>query len=150
VTAPPTLLPAAASAAVSGVLTGPARAATVIAAFDRAVYLDHGDGIVAVVTHDGVALPNALVVPLPSALRPLSSCHPGQCGGVGGGLLRLGPTRVRVSRWWHPRPALRTVTPEWLEARLADLGTHLVGRAEPLPADLADPLEEMVAALVAG
>ena len=78
--------PAAASVAVRPLVTGPPRAYTVVAAFPRAAYLvlDPPAGgsrgtaeVVALVTSDGVANPNALQLARPSRDRPLAGIHAG-------------------------------------------------------------------------
>lgn len=95
-------VPVAASTAVAPLLrtAGPA---VVLAAFPTAVYarLASGD-VVAVVTSDGLRLPNALVVAAHSGDRPCTR-HAGSSGGaVTGGALVLDGVRYRPVRTWTP------------------------------------------------
>ena len=71
---PSTTLPALASTAVRSLLRGEPRPVTVLARFPQAAYLAvEGEmSIIALVTADGIAQPNALVLNVPSTERPLA------------------------------------------------------------------------------
>lgn len=75
--------PASASAAIADVLSGPSRPVEVLAVFPAAVYLAYADGVVTLVTADGVAHPNALVLTARMSDRPFAGLHRGQHGTVG-------------------------------------------------------------------
>jgi hypothetical protein len=124
------LRPASASRALRPLITGTAEPLQVVAAFPRAVYLARRGTpwLVAVVTSDGVAHPNAVRLSASSHLRPLAGIAPGTTGTIGEGGLRLGSLVGQVTRWWDPRPALPVVSPQVLAERLAVL------RAEPAAA----------------
>jgi hypothetical protein len=139
-----------ASAGIGDIVTGPPRELDVLAAFPRAVYLRHRDGLIAVVTRDGVHLPNALVLREVAAASPLRGCHVHQRGVVGNGRLELGHLELSVARWWRPRPALADVDAGSLARTLADAQRHLARIADPLPDHLAAPFGRFVAALGAG
>jgi hypothetical protein len=105
--AAPTRLPAAASAAVAPVLTGPVRDARVLAAFPAALHIGTGDAelpLVCLATPDAVLLPCAVVV------RRLPAARAGDRVRLGGGRIVLGAVEVAAARWVRPpRPRLRDV-----------------------------------------
>jgi len=137
---------AAASLAVRAVLDGGSRVVEVVASFPRAAYLTAGDDLLGLVAPDGVVLPNAVV---PSAgARPLASLHRGQRGRIGDGLLDIGALRVRVTRWWDPRPRLRPAARDVLGAAASDVAGDVVARWGDPPAALATPLAAVQLALI--
>jgi hypothetical protein len=93
-------VPAAASAALAGLLTGPPRRVEVAAATTSAVYLATGDPdlpAICLATPGAVRVPCAVVVP---------SLPPPADGTAGAGVLTVGPVTARVQRWWRPaRPS---------------------------------------------
>ena len=107
------------STAIRETVLGPPRGGRLMAVFPSAVYIDLGDAVVAVVTHDGVRLPNAVLVPLRRSVRPFSRVN-GEVA-VGGGDIVLSGLRVRVVRHWNPRPLLPPADPPALGRRLAEL-----------------------------
>jgi hypothetical protein len=139
-----------ASAALAPLVLGEPRHVTVIAAFDRALYLEHPAGLLAIETSDGVQLPNGVVLARPSGDRLLGGRHLGAGGTVGGGVLAVGDLRVRVVRWRRARPVLRSTPPTVLAGRLAAAQARLVRRRGPAPTWLAVPMEELTTALGAG
>ncbi len=151
---------AAASAAIRAIVTGPVREVGVLAAFERAVYLEVDPpaaaagglthDLVAVVTADGVALPNALMLNATGRSRALAGCHPRQRGVIGTGGVHLGDLDIDVARWWDPRPALRPVGPDVLADRVDELAVHVEAATGPTPQELALPLRRLVPALVGG
>jgi hypothetical protein len=122
-----------ASAAIADLLDGPTRPAELIGSFPVAVYLKAAGGIVALVSTDGVRLPNAMVlsradhacVVWHAASDPLQ---------VGDGEVRLGPVRVIAGRWWDPVPRLGRVEVGLLAGRLDAVRAIL-----PAWPDAADP-----------
>jgi hypothetical protein len=136
-----------ASTALAPLVLGDPRPVRVIAAFDRALYLEHPGGLLAIETSDGVQLPNGVVLARPSSDRLLGGRHLGAGGAVGGGILAVGDLRVRVVRWRRARPVLRPTPPPVLAGRLAAAHAHLVRRRGPAPTWLAVPMAELVAAL---
>ena len=147
-----------ASSAIAPLLRGADRAVTVLASFPQAAYLSVGDALVALVTSDGIRHPNAVVLDLPSAARPLERLVTAPTGRIGRHGLSIGGLELHIVRWWDPRPRLRGSTPAALRAaseltrqRLAEVAGPL---AEPshtaLAAALADSVGTVVAALKAG
>jgi hypothetical protein len=98
-----------ASSAVAALLRGPRRPLRTLGAFRAAVYLDHDDGVLTLVTSDGVAHPNAVVVGAPAADAPFAGLRPHVRGTVGEGRIDLPGLEVRVARWRDPRPRLGPV-----------------------------------------
>jgi hypothetical protein len=139
-----------ASTALAPLILGAFSPVVVIAAFDRALYLEHPGGLLAIETSDGVQLPNGVVLARPSSDRLLGGRHLGAGGTVGGGVLAVGDLRVRVVRWRRARPVLRPTPPPVLAGRLAAAQTRLVRRRGPAPTWLAVPMAELAAALRAG
>jgi hypothetical protein len=139
-------LPATASSGIAAVVGGAPRDATVLAVFDRAIYLAHADGVLAIETSDGTGLPNGLVVAVPSSRRPLAGARSVRTATVGRGQVVVGDLTVRAVRWRRARPALRVRT-SLLAATVADARTALEARAAELPAELATPFTAVVSAL---
>lgn len=142
----PTPTPASASVAVADLLEGQPRPARVLAAFLAAVYLDAGE-VVALVTDDGIAHPNAVVVAAPSTARPFAGVRTHAPAQVGGGGVSVAGLDVRVARWFDPVPRLAPVTSASLGSRVDAAAGHLAARDADLPADLAQPLADLVVAL---
>jgi hypothetical protein len=148
--AAPTRLPAVASSGLADLLRGERRTVTVLARFDRAIYLGHGRGVLAVEASDGFHLPNGVAVTSESARRPLAAVGSASRGLVGGGEVQVGDLVVRVVRWRRARPVLRRVPPGRLRRRRDAAADLAAGLAEPLPAALDGMLGRLVAALRAG
>lgn len=135
-------LPAAATTALRATLTAAdPRPGRVLAVFPSAVYVGLDEpargepAVLAVVTADGVRLPNALVIAVPAATRPLATVHPGRPARVGRGAVHLPSLRVSAARWWEPRPVLGS----WSAGADHDRGGHHPHRAPgACPADGAD------------
>jgi hypothetical protein len=142
-------LPATASSGIAAVLAGAPRAATVLAAFDRAVYLAHDDGVLAIETSDGTGLPNGLVVAVPSDRRPLAPARLVPAATVGRGEVVIGELTVRAVRWRRARPVLPRVRPSSLASTVDDARTVLATRAAALPPELATPFAAVTTALAA-
>jgi hypothetical protein len=140
-------LPATASSGVAAIVGGAPRDATVLAAFDRAIYLAHADGVLAIETSDGTGLPNGLVVAVPSSRRPLAGARSVRTATVGRGQVVVGDLTVRAVRWRRARPVLPRVRPSSFAATVDEARTGLATRATALPAELATPLGALVAAL---
>lgn len=121
--------PVAASSAVELALVGPERPVSVVAATPLATYVSVGGPdptILCIATADAVRVPCAIVVEAKARPTPLTA---GTIGTVGSGVLAIGGSTYRVSRWWRPpRPrGLGTVPPgrlagavRWLTGRVAD------------------------------
>ena len=145
------LLPAAASTALRATLTSPvARAGRVLAAFPSAVYVALDEPVrgepaaLALVTADGVRLPNALVVAVVTAQRPFRTLRAGQAAPVGRGGVHLPGLRVTAARWRDPHPRLRAdrsvlqrTVPALAEA-LAAWPSAVADRLDPLALALAE------------
>ena len=102
VAASPTV-PVAVSTAVAPLLRAPA-AGQVLAVFPSAVYVRLASGaVVAVVTSDGLRLPNALVVAAISRQAPFARHRAGGPAAVDGGALVLDGARYVGVRSWTPR-----------------------------------------------
>jgi hypothetical protein len=143
-------LPATASTGVADLVRAAPCPVSVLASFDRALYLAYDGGVLAVETLDGVHLPNGVVVAQPSVERPLAAVRAGARGTVGGGAIEIGALAVRVVRWRRARPALRAVTVVALERAVAAAAGAVSRGAAPLPASLAVPLRAVVDQLRAG
>lgn len=125
----------------------------VLAVFRTAVYLETGAGVVAVVTRDGLRLPNAAVLPVLGSDAPFAVHRPGDRVEVRDGVLRVGPVAYRPVRWWTPRAVLAgPATPH--ADRVLELGRQLSATApghEPaVERQLADAAQALHRALVAG
>ncbi len=103
-------LDAAASSCLRSALAGPARPVTWLGATPWALYLriPSTPGVVALLAHDAVRLPCALVLPTTAAELPLASVSTGTRGDamLGDGRLAwtgpAGPVVVRAVREWAP------------------------------------------------
>lgn len=139
---PAVVVPGVVSTAIGEWVLGPPRRGRLIAVFPSAVYIDLGDAVVAVVTRDGVRLPNAVVVPLPRSARPFSRVKGEVSVTVGGGDIVLRGLRAHAVRQWNPRPLLPPVDPLTLGGRLAKLREFLATSPArpglPVPHQLAD------------
>lgn len=137
---------AAGSVLVRDVLTGPVRAAPVVAAGPAATYLDAGGRLLAVVQPGGIHLPCAVVLtgsgPSPGAPRRAGASGLGVTAGfaVGGGAVhRDGRPVAVVTRWFDPRVRLDAIDP----VAVARLGALVRARERPdalLPAGAAEHL----------
>jgi hypothetical protein len=139
--------PAVASIAVAPLLQGGRQPVAAIAAFDRAVYLEHRGGVLALETNDGCQLPNGVVVAGSSRDRVLGARYRHAQGTVGGGVIVLDDLRVAVVRWRRARPVLRRTGVRTLRANVAASWAQLEARTGRVPPELAGPLEDVVAAL---
>lgn len=96
-------VPAAVSTAVAPLLAAPATG-TVLACFPSAVYVLLPDAaVLALVTSDGLRLPNALVVAATSREAPFAAYAPGSAARTVDGALELDRVRYRPVRSWAPR-----------------------------------------------
>lgn len=132
---PDRMLAATAGVSLAEVVAGPVRDARVLAAFPTAIYvLPEGGRALALVTRDGVALPNALV--LDPGIRDLRRLT-GKDGGapeivsVGAGALAVGGSTVQVDRWVDRRYRPGDVQPAALAERVVEL-ERIVTAAQPL------------------
>lgn len=137
------------STAILEFALGPPRRGRLMAVFPSAVYIDLGDAVIAVVTCDGVRLPNAVIVPLRRSSRPFSRVS-GEVT-VGAGDIVLSGLRVHAVRHWNPRPVLPPADPVALGGRLAEFREFLAASPAcpgvPVPYQLADAcLEASLAA----
>ncbi|WP_232835542.1 oxamate carbamoyltransferase subunit AllH family protein [Actinocorallia populi] len=139
-------VPGAAGLAVREALERPRRQARVIAVFPAAAYLRLNGGaeprVVALVGPDGVRPANSIVVP-GTGRQPFHGVREGDTGWIGDGHAEAGGLRVRVRRWWDPRPVLGPLSEArlrhgamLLEAALDPRACGLSGH--PGPAALAD------------
>jgi hypothetical protein len=128
VSAPVPVTSASASVALRTLLRGSDVEVAVLATFPRAVYLAVADvasrrhpdvpGVIALVTTDGIAHPNAVAVAALSTARPFADLREVDPGRVGGGRVHVGGLELRVRRWWDPRPALPAIAPARLRRSL--------------------------------
>lgn len=152
------MTPVVASLPVRELLLGPVRDVRVRAVFPHAAYLEvvadvptaSPPTLITLVTSDGVAHPNALIVRADHLDRPFASLHQGQVGCVGQGTLVLGDADYRPARWRSAVPSLPAVDPDRLASASVALRTHLEQRTGPLPADLAVPAAAVAAGVVDG
>ncbi|MGW6402971.1 DUF2877 domain-containing protein [Streptomyces sp. NPDC055134] len=135
------------SAAVAQLLHGPFRPARVVAATRYAVHLATGDRempALAVVTQDAIRLPNALVLPFSSAVRPLRVNTP--WAGLGAGRVVVGPVRFEPGASWTP-PRVQGAPSPPDPARIGQVTVLLDALAQPLPHPLAPRLTDLRHAL---
>lgn len=145
------MLPAAASTALRATLASPsARTGRVLAAFPSAVYIALDDpardepAVLAVVTADGIRLPNALRAASVAAQGPFGALRAGQAARVTRGAVDLPGVRVTAARWWDSRPRLRPG-----RAALSRTVPALAEALAPQPSAVADRLEPLAQALAA-
>ncbi|MFI0418430.1 DUF2877 domain-containing protein [Spongiactinospora sp. 9N601] len=128
---PPAHISGAASSALRPVFEAPRRPARVLAAFPTGVYLeiraDLEPRVVALVTGDGVRLPNSVVLG-----DPLPGVAAGDDAMVGEGAIELGGCVLRPRRWWNPAPPLGPVDPAAL-ARAAEIMAVACARSPRRP-----------------
>lgn len=144
---------AAAAAPLRPLLSTPAAALTVVAVFPAAVYLaDPGTGrvVLAVVTADGVAQPNAVRLRAVSGDRPFAGIGDHDTIEVGDNRVGLATGSVTVTRWWSPRPALGRCTPDRLAVAVDRLQAEVDTRTEPLPGDLGERFTDLTLAVATG
>jgi Protein of unknown function (DUF2877) len=138
----PAVLPGVMSTAIRDRIVGPPRGGRLMAVFAAAVYIDLGDAVVAVVTRDGVRLPNAVVVPVPGSGRPFTAVNGDASVTVGGGDIALNGLVVRAVRDWDPRPLLPQADPGALRRGLAGFREIVAASPArpglPVPDQLAD------------
>jgi hypothetical protein len=161
----PVVATAAASTAVRRLLVGRVRRCTVVATFRRAVYLavdpvpsgatsvvGGGDpgSVVALVTADGIAHPNAVQLALPSSELDLPQLVQGRAGAIGDGRIVLPELHVDVLRWWDPRPRLHPLATRTAVEAADTTARQLVTRSGPVPPALLGPLDAVVARLHVG
>jgi hypothetical protein len=134
-------VPAAVSAAVAPLLRTPATG-TVLARFPAAVYVRLASGaVLAVVTSDGLRLPNALVVAATSRTAPFARQVPDDSAEVADGALGVDGVRYRPVRSWTPRERTAGALQPAAVAALDDLLAPRSGaRLRAATARLADAL----------
>jgi len=131
-------VPVAASRALAPLLDGPRRALTPVSSSSAAVHLavDAPIRVVSVVSADAVANPGSMIVRGGrdrDALAPLVAAARRGGWRVGEGSLTAGDTRLRVVRWWDPRPRLPEIAADLLDARAHHL--HALVAAMPEEGD---------------
>lgn len=127
-----------ASLAIAAIVDGPVRVGRVLGAWPRAVYVGLDDGaVVAVVSSDGIRLPNAVVAPVAAGrLPPVQAGAPAR---VGQSAVSAGAWCVRASRRWDPVPRLPATTPAMLSGRLDQLAALVTpGGLEAAAAETAE------------
>ena len=137
-------VPAAVSTAVAPLLRSPA-AGTVLARFPAAVYVRLASGaVLALVTSDGLRLPNALVVAATSRTAPFTRHAPAGDAAVRDGALVLDGVRYRAVRTWTPRERTAGTVQPAAVAALDDLSPPAPSgvRLRAATARLADALHD--------
>lgn len=119
--------PAAVSTAVSDVVTGPRRGGRVLASFPKALYLllEEPPCVVALVTHDAVRLPNALVVASGAEERPFAQVETGAGVQAADGYVAAGDIVVTAASWWDPVPRLGVVDASTVRTRVAAVSRRI-------------------------
>lgn len=134
----------AASTAIRGLVEGPPRALTLLAAFPTAVYLTTGDStVLAAVAPGSVRLPCAVV--LPSA-ADLPDSELGADSWVGQGGLTLAGRRIEITQWWRPTPPAPPLSTAVLARGLEALGSRLSVQQHRLLRVVSDGLRRLEAA----
>ncbi len=123
-------VPVEASTSLRALLMGRVTGGEVIAVFPGATYLavEADPGVVALVSPQAVALPNAAVVHDPGVLSVLDTRAPVR---VGGGAITVGGRRARPVRWWDPAPRLGVVTLAALQSGYAAVARNVPPWPEP-------------------
>ncbi len=134
----PAGVPVAAPTTLTGLLSGPARTATVRGVFPTAVYLDTSEEVVALVSSDALRLPCALLLGTPSSHRPFAAVRWGDVATLGAGEVVVGDLRFLVRRWWRPTLAQSLPPGPQLAARADALEGLLPLPPADLPADRQD------------
>ncbi len=144
---------ASASSARRPLLAGRIVDLHVAARFPAATYLADprtGRVLLVVVTADGIALPNAVVLASRVGDRPFARVRDHDVVQVGENRL-LGPwSPIVVARWWSPRPVLPSVSPGGLQTSLDAADAEIDRQADALPPDLADRFHDLTTAVSAG
>ena len=135
------------AAGIREIVGGPARPARVVGRFVTALYLqvERDDQVVALVSRDGIALPNAIRLPVLGAALDLVRWRGPFV--VGDGRVRGADVTVVPDTWFGTRPALPHVQPQTVQNGLQQLEdalrtgpeAHLDGLA---PGELADALRQ--------
>lgn len=123
-------IPVEASTSLRPLLMGPVTGGQAITVFPDAAYLavEADTGVLALVSTQAVALPNAAIVDDPEFLSVLD---PRAAVRVGGGAITVGERRVRPVRWWDPVPRLGAVSPAALQTGYAAVARHVPPWPEP-------------------
>lgn len=125
------------AAGVADIVRGRSRPATVVAVFEHALYLgpQGTERVVAVVTRDGVLLPNAIVLPVLSAACAIRTWEPPWQ--VGDGRITAPTVDIVVDAWHETRPGLELREVASFLATLVRLEDAIaMGPAEVAPAEL--------------
>lgn len=136
----------AASTAIRGLVEGPRRPLTLLAAFPSAVYLTTGDStVLAAVAPGSVRLPCAVVMPSAADL-PDGEVLTGESW-VGLGGLTLDGRRVEITQWWRPTPPAPPMSVEVLARGLDALTARLSVQQHRLLRAISDGLRRLEAAV---
>jgi len=119
----PTSLAAAASRGVRYLLEGPRKPGVLLGASGNAAWLQAGGHVLVLSGREAVRLPNGVTVAEPADAARSQS---GDRCVVGDGGLEVGSVKVRVVRWWDPRPTLGSVSRKDVAARCADARPRFV------------------------
>jgi Protein of unknown function (DUF2877) len=95
-------LAGAGSSAVRDLLVGPPRSGRLVATFPRCAYVEVGGRLVALEAADGLRLPCAVTLAVPTRQRPLAGLAPGDEVTAGDRRLVVADLVVEVGRWWAP------------------------------------------------
>ena len=120
-TVAPVRVPGVASTALYGLVSGASVEATVLGTSSHAVWLLINDRVAVVTTSDATRLPNGIQLAAGSKEALFQMVHHGGSVDIGHSRVMLEGLSVEVTRWWDPRPALGTVTPQQLEASIDGL-----------------------------
>lgn len=135
----------AASTAIRGLVEGPRRALSLLAAFPTAAYLTTSEGtVLAAVAPGSVRLPCAVVLPSANDL-PAERLSADAWVGLGG--LTLDGKRVEITQWWRPTPPAPPSSAAVLARGLDALGTRLSVQQHRLLRVVSDGLRRLEAAV---
>lgn len=112
---------------MSDVVTGRRRDGRVLASFPKALYLllEEPACVVALVTHDAVRLPNALVVASGADEEPFAPVEANSRVRAAEGYVAAGDVVVTAASWWDPVPRLGAVDAATVEARAATVSRRI-------------------------
>jgi Protein of unknown function (DUF2877) len=139
----------AASTRTRHLVAGPRRAGHVLGVFRTAVYVGFspsaGSDLVAVETTDGLRLPCAATLAVPSSAAPFQAISVGDDAQVGEDRIDIGTVALDVVRWWTPRRPRTVTLVTHAEARLDEVA----GLLPALSSELEERLGSLMAALTA-
>lgn len=120
-------VPAVASSAIRGLLSGPETPATILGASSYAVWFLLGDDVVVASTRDSSRLPNSVEVASDADGGDLENVRDASNAVIGEGHIVAGNLEIAAVRWWDPKPALPPMSRRSLGAAIQGLPATVTG-----------------------